>query len=256
MKMRRVLLLFLPVVSTIALALTPITLQIGDIAVNYYEEHLDLFDETAEYDESLLLSVIDGDVFTVVRHETLNLIEVIRLTGIDAPDSKHSEEAIAQFGLESSRFAKLLLEDRRVFLSYDTMTRDSYGRYFAYVWIPASYEGETHYVLFNLLSLANGYARVYSRHPFNDQYMEAFAEVERLAGLDRTGLWSDESFAVTPPEPIYNPVVFITRTGQKYHQTHCQHLLQSKIPVTLSEAVQMGYEPCSVCKPAVVYVGY
>jgi len=254
--MRRVLLLLLQVVSTIVLALTPITLQIGDIAVNYYEEHLDLFDETAECDESLLLSVIDGDVFTVVRHETLNLIEVIRLTGIDAPDSKHSEEAIVQFGLESSRFAKLLLEDRRVFLSYDSLARDSYGRYFAYVWIPASYEGETHYVLFNLLSVANGYARVYSRHPFNDQYMEAFAEVERLAGVDKKGLWSDESFAVTPPEPIYNPVVYITRTGEKYHQTHCQYLLQSKIPVTLSEAVQMGYEPCSVCKPAVVYIAY
>jgi hypothetical protein len=86
--------------------------------------------------------------------------------------------------------------------------------------------------------------------------MEIFAEAEKLAGLDKKGLWSDENFSATPPEPLYDPVVYITNTGEKYHQYHCQYLLQSKIAIKLSEAVRMGYEPCSVCRPAVVYVGY
>jgi len=254
--MRKVLLLFLSAVSTIASALTPITLQIGDATATYYEEYLDLFDGVTQYDESLLLSVIDGDMFTLIRHKTLNLIEVVRLIGADAPDSKHPDEAVARFGSESSGFAKLLLEDRKVFLSYDELPRDSYGLHLAYLWIPASYRGETYNVLFNLLAIAGGYARAYSIHPFKASYMEIFAEAERLAGLDKKGLWSDENFSATPPEPLYDPVVYITNTGEKYHQYHCQHLLQSKMEIKLSEAVRMGYEPCSVCRPAVVYVGY
>jgi len=43
--------------------------------------------------------------------------------------------------------------------------------------------------------------------------------------------------------------VYITRTGKKYHQSDCQYLRQSKIPVSLSEAIDRGYEPCSVCNP-------
>jgi len=254
--MRKVLLLFLSAVSTIAFALTPITIQIGDATTTYYEEYLDLFDGVTQYDEALLLSVIDGDIFTLIRHKTLNLIEVVHLIGADAPDSKHEDEAIALFGSESSSFARLLLEDRKVFLSYDELQRDSYGLYLAYIWIPASYRGETYNVLFNLLAIACGYARVYYTHPFKADYMEIFAEAERLASLDKKGLWGDEGFAATPAEPLYDPVVYITNTGEKYHQYHCQYLLQSKIPVTLSDAVRMGYEPCSVCRPAVVYVGY
>ena len=215
--MRKVLLLFLSAVSTIASALTPITLQIGAATATYYEKYLDLFDGVTQYDESLLLSVIDGDMFTLIRHKTLNLIEVVRLVGADAPDSKHPDEAVARFGSESSGFARLLLEDSKVFLSYDELPRDSYGLYLVYLWIPASYGGEIYNVLFNLLAIAGGYARVYSTHLFKANYMEIFSEAEKLAGVDKKGLWSDEGFAATPAEPLYDPVVYITNTGEKYH---------------------------------------
>jgi hypothetical protein len=86
--------------------------------------------------------------------------------------------------------------------------------------------------------------------------MEIFAEAERLAGLDKKGLWSDEGFATTPFEPLHVPVVYITRNGEKYHQNHCPHLLQSKMAIKLSEAARTGYERCIACRPAVVYVGY
>lgn len=95
-------------------------------------------------------------MFTLIRRKTLNLIEVVRLVGADAPDSRHSDEAIARFGPEFSGFAKLLFEDRKVFLSYDELPRDSNGLYLAYVWIPASYRGETYNILLNLLAIAGG----------------------------------------------------------------------------------------------------
>ena len=42
--------------------------------------------------------------------------------------------------------------------------------------------------------------------------------------------------------------VYVTRTGETYHKDGCRHLRQSRIPMSLKEAVQR-YGPCSVCKP-------
>ena len=44
-------------------------------------------------------------------------------------------------------------------------------------------------------------------------------------------------------------IVYITDTGERYHQTWCQYLSQSKHEVTLQEAVNRGLTPCKVCKP-------
>ena len=43
--------------------------------------------------------------------------------------------------------------------------------------------------------------------------------------------------------------VYITKSGTKYHTSTCSYLSQSKIPITLSDAVNNGYSPCSRCKP-------
>jgi len=44
-------------------------------------------------------------------------------------------------------------------------------------------------------------------------------------------------------------VVYITRTGAKYHRGSCSYLRQSKIEITLGDAVSRGYGPCSRCGP-------
>lgn len=43
--------------------------------------------------------------------------------------------------------------------------------------------------------------------------------------------------------------VYITKTGAKYHTGSCRYLSRSKIPISLADAKQKGYTPCSVCKP-------
>lgn len=55
-----------------------------------------------------------------------------------------------------------------------------------------------------------------------------------------------------PPRPTTSEqtkecVVYITRTGHKYHKDWCRYLRQSKIAVSRSAAIQAGYTPCSVC---------
>ncbi|HZY79290.1 MAG TPA: hypothetical protein VFE50_07200 [Cyclobacteriaceae bacterium] len=43
--------------------------------------------------------------------------------------------------------------------------------------------------------------------------------------------------------------VYITKTGKKYHRAACQYLRKSQIEISIREAVDRGYTPCSVCEP-------
>jgi hypothetical protein len=57
--------------------------------------------------------------------------------------------------------------------------------------------------------------------------------------------------AQTQPAPTtdaQSEIVYITRTGSKYHRAGCRYLSKSKIPISLKEAKQ-HYSPCSVCNP-------
>ena len=44
-------------------------------------------------------------------------------------------------------------------------------------------------------------------------------------------------------------VVYITRTGAKYHLGTCRYLRLSKIKTTKKEAINNGYSACKVCQP-------
>lgn len=41
--------------------------------------------------------------------------------------------------------------------------------------------------------------------------------------------------------------VYITNTGEKYHRSGCQYLRQSKIAISLDDAINKGYTACSRC---------
>lgn len=43
--------------------------------------------------------------------------------------------------------------------------------------------------------------------------------------------------------------VYITRTGECYHNAGCQYLKKSCIPISLGDAVSEGYRACSKCYP-------
>lgn len=47
-------------------------------------------------------------------------------------------------------------------------------------------------------------------------------------------------------------LVYITRTGEKYHRSDCRYLRKSRIPADLS-MVRGRYDPCKVCKPEVIH---
>lgn len=52
----------------------------------------------------------------------------------------------------------------------------------------------------------------------------------------------------TEEEPV-EVVVYVTKTGEKYHSDGCQYLSRSQIPISLADAKAGGYTPCSKCHP-------
>ncbi len=49
--------------------------------------------------------------------------------------------------------------------------------------------------------------------------------------------------------------VYVTNSGSKYHTSNCSYLRSSSIPITLAEANQKGYGPCSRCDPPIYSEG-
>lgn len=43
--------------------------------------------------------------------------------------------------------------------------------------------------------------------------------------------------------------VYITKTGKKYHRVGCRYLRYSSIEISKSKALELGKEPCKVCRP-------
>ena len=44
-------------------------------------------------------------------------------------------------------------------------------------------------------------------------------------------------------------IVYIAKTGKKYHLENCRTLRGEKEAIDLNEAIKNGYETCKVCKP-------
>lgn len=42
-------------------------------------------------------------------------------------------------------------------------------------------------------------------------------------------------------------IVYVTKSGTKYHKENCSYLKSSKIPVSLEQAIMEGLTPCSRC---------
>ena len=59
------------------------------------------------------------------------------------------------------------------------------------------------------------------------------------------------AFAATAIAQSPDAVVYVTRTGEKYHKAGCSSLSRSQIATTLA-AASKRYGPCSNCKPPIL----
>jgi hypothetical protein len=73
--------------------------------------------------------------------------------------------------------------------------------------------------------------------------MDDLYQADRVAGEKGAGLWGPD-----PPKPSTDEVVFVTRTGTKYHGARCRSLAGGGRAIRLAE-VGTKYEPCGLCHP-------
>ena len=191
-----------------------------------------------------IVRVVDGD--TIIVRDIDKEIRV-RLIGIDTPETVHPSKPVEYYGKEASRFTDNLLKGEKVYLVSDPEGDkiDKYGRTLAHVY--RAPDG----LFVNAEIIRQGYGHAYTRFPF--KYMEEFKQLERFAREAEKGLWGAIALPIATPkiekQPDTEPVmVYVTRTGKKYHREGCSYLSKNKIPMKLSEAI-IRYGPCSRCKP-------
>ena len=177
--------------------------------------------------------IIDGATVEIQYGGKLTSVWLI---GVNTSETVHPEKPIETFGKEATTFIKNLLKGESVYLRFDSnRTTDKYGRLLAYLY--RAPDG----LFVNLEVVRQGYGKVYTTFPFKHQTLfQHYSEQAQQAGR---GLWSATKAPIEKDELVY-----ITRTGKKYHRNGCRYLRYSRIPVSLEKAKQ-NYGPCSVCRP-------
>jgi micrococcal nuclease len=132
-------------------------------------------------DVASVVSVVDGD--------TLDLLvggrqERVRLIGVDTPETVHPSRPVECYGPEASSFTKQL-QGKQVWLTYGEDCYDKYGRLLAYLWL--NMDEDPSLEMFNKELISLGYARAYTRFPF--QYLNEFVGAEAGARAQERGLW-------------------------------------------------------------------
>lgn len=127
--------------------------------------------------------IVDGDTFWVDDGSAKGL--KVRLTGIDAPETRNSRNKVkSDFGDESTNYLAGLIGGKRVCLEYDLDTLDQYGRTLAYVYLEDG-------TFVNASLVRNGYATVMTTPP-NVRYADTFVELAQKARKRNRGLWNLE----------------------------------------------------------------
>ena len=202
-----------------------------------------------------VVRIVDGDTVVLLVNGKQT---TFRLIGVDTPETVHPQEPVEEYGKEASHFLENLLKGEAIYLEYEPgiSTLDKYGRTLAYLYrVPDG-------LFVNLEIVRQGYGHAYTRFPF--QYMDMFRFFEQRARESGKGLWNPilesssepqgSSGDISPHGGTAQPqgdelMVYMTRTGSKYHREGCRYLSKSRFPMSLKEAKERGLGPCSVCRP-------
>jgi micrococcal nuclease len=182
---------------------------------------------------------VDGDTIHVEG------IGSIRLIGIDTPETVDPRGPVEFFANESSAFTSRMVQGEVVRLEFDFQRKDKYDRTLAYVYLQDG-------TFVNAEIVKQGYGHAYTQYPF--KYLDQFRGYEREARAAGRGLWGAQGTAAVVPimaVPVGgvdgDQIVYITKSGTKYHLAGCRSLARSQIPVALKNVGTQG--PCGICKP-------
>jgi micrococcal nuclease len=120
--------------------------------------------------------VVDGDTIIVEPHA------IIRLIGVDTPETVKPEHPVEPFGPEATHFTRQFLSGGTARLEFDHERHDRFGRSLAYVW-----SGER---MLNEELLRAGLARFEKHFDYSPANKRRFRQAEQEARAARIGIWS------------------------------------------------------------------
>ncbi|MDP4689870.1 MAG: thermonuclease family protein [Candidatus Nanopelagicales bacterium] len=128
-----------------------------------------------------VVRTVDGDTIRVDRDgEEI----VVRLIGIDTPETVAQDRPIECFGPEATARTAQLVEGKQVWLEYDEVSglTDKYDRTLAYVWLTTD-------LMLNEQLVREGFAEEYT-YSEGARYQAQMVQAEGEARASRAGLWS------------------------------------------------------------------
>ncbi|MFQ5801607.1 MAG: thermonuclease family protein [Candidatus Methylomirabilales bacterium] len=182
----------------------------------------------------LVTDVVDGDTVHAGRGWRRT---TVRLIGVDTPETVHPDKSVEFYGPEASEFTERSLAGKWVHLEFEPVDQiDVYGRLLAYVFLDDG-------TLFNRELVRQGYARAYTRFPF--QYREEFRLTQAEARDAGRGLWVRKKRDVTSAHPREGKIIGNARS-KIYHvpgQAHYGRVSEKNRAYfdTEDEAIRAGY---------------
>lgn len=145
-------------------------------------------------EEGIVTAVYDGDTIKVMLGGDREV--VVRLIGINSPELEDSRDEVRFYALMAKRFVFYHLYKKRVKLLYDWEKTDKYGRSLAYVLL----EGR----LLNEFILRKGFASVFLKYPFREDYRQRFIQAQEEAKEEEEGLWCREPYLLISSKEAQN----------------------------------------------------
>ncbi|MEI6532382.1 MAG: thermonuclease family protein [Candidatus Roizmanbacteria bacterium] len=145
-----------------------------------------------------VLKVIDGDTIQV---DISGKKEIVRLLGIDTPETVDPRKPVQCFGKAASDKMKSFVIDKSVILVNDNTqeNKDKYNRLLRYVYLPDNVR-----TFVNGEMIKQGYAFSYKQYP--TKMLEKFNGFEKYAREHGLGLWGSCSQTVSPTKIITRTV--------------------------------------------------
>lgn len=125
--------------------------------------------------------VIDGDTFVTFDSTR------IRLLGIDTPELSSTDSINHKYAYCAKDFLDSLISDHTIKLTFESNTKDFFGRTLAYVWLTDKQGKDSLFIQAELLK--KGFARI-RYYPKGKRYYEIFYNLRRTAMKSNLGIWS------------------------------------------------------------------
>lgn len=188
----------------------------------------------ASHPDGLVTYCFDGDTFKLRDRR------IVRLAGIDAPETRHNDNPAQYYSNESREYLQSLIRGKTISLSFPGISsKDRYGRLVAEAFLPS---GES----VNEMMVRNGAAFFYPHRDLGPEFQEILREAQSEAIRERRGLW-----AHLLSLPLAEQTYIGNKASLRFFPAGCiaaQRLKPRNREIfgTLMDAFMAGYAPARV----------